>query len=140
MTKTKANARTDFCIGRQTCPSLAPGRLPQRRVFFFLFSSSSSSSLSSSSIYEYTSWWVYRPQFPEQSVLPFSIFPAPDLPSCIYDVPLTCILLLLFFLLFFSFFMVRITATHLSALSLPWTTQYDHIILKLPFGSSLTMK
>jgi hypothetical protein len=94
----------------------------------------SSFSYSSSSIYEYTSRWVYRPQFPEQSVLPFSIFPASDLPSCIYDVPLTCILLLLpllilfffFFFFFFFCFMVRITATHLSALSLAWTAQQDH--------------
>ena len=101
MTKTKANARTDFCIGRETCPFLAPGRLAQPRVFFSSSPrhSSSSSYSSSSSIYEYTSWWVYRPQFPEQSVLPFSIFPASDLPSCIYDVPLTCILLLLFLFL-----------------------------------------
>jgi hypothetical protein len=36
--------------------------------------------------------------------------------------------------------MVRITATHRSALSLPWTAQHDHTILNLPFGSSSAMK
>jgi hypothetical protein len=44
------------------------------------------------------------------------------------------------FSFFFFFFIVRITATHLSALSLPWTAQHNHTILNLPFGSSSAMK
>ena len=89
ITETKANPRTDLCIARQTCLSLPPGRLPQQRVFFFLFSSSFfflllllllllvfTSALLCGFIVH---------QFPEQSFFPFSIFPAPALPSCIYD-------------------------------------------------------